>query len=254
MNLFTYLMAKKGEFSLPHKDLFSYLLGRNNSTKTVTGTELEIKGRKIINLLLSKESTQEGTPTPDNPIDVNTIKTNIDIIISNGTDTKTITIPLGDNEICGIGDYKDELIIDSFGRCYLKKKTGKVVLNGSETWTYQYAHAWNTEINNLKQTSGNNEQPYLLCNYYEKGSANVVYQRSYGIAQPLNISKVIIHNADIETSTELKTWLSTHNTIVYYVLDVESLINLNYTVDLKLLTGTNTITNSENATMTVTYL
>ena len=41
---------------------------------------------------------------------------------------------------------------------------------------------------------------------------------------------------------------------IYYVKDSTDLIDLNYTVDLKLLSGTNTITNNENATMTITYL
>lgn len=43
------------------------------------------------------------------------------------------TIPLNNNEICGIGDYKDEIVINKNGNAKLTKRIGKVVLDGSET-------------------------------------------------------------------------------------------------------------------------
>lgn len=46
--------------------------------------------------------------------------------------TQTISLDLGDNELCSIGDIKDELIINN-KKGTIKKNIGKVILNGSES-------------------------------------------------------------------------------------------------------------------------
>lgn len=80
MDLFTYLMSKKGNNT--QRDLFSYLLGKGSggggTYTTYTGTSLNIsnsiKAQIKKFMLNSTELTQDGTPTPSNPIDVNVIK------------------------------------------------------------------------------------------------------------------------------------------------------------------------------------
>lgn len=77
MELFTYLMAKNGHNTSVKKDLFSYLLGKNQSgTYTeFTGTSISAnntkKGKMKVNLL--GNTSQTGTPTPDSPIPVNVV-------------------------------------------------------------------------------------------------------------------------------------------------------------------------------------
>ena len=82
MELFDYLMAKKGHNTSARGDLFSYLLGKKASGgsgtyTTFSGTSLNISNtikaaiKKF--MLNSTELTQDGTPTPDNPVDVNVI-------------------------------------------------------------------------------------------------------------------------------------------------------------------------------------
>ena len=105
------------------------------------------------------------------------------------------------------------------GNWYKYKAIGKVVLDGTENWNYQYANAWNTEISNIKTVPNANTQGLIISNYYEKGTANQVYQRSYGVALPANAEKITIKNIDMESATALKNWLSTHNTTVYYALE-----------------------------------
>ena len=56
------------------------------------------------------------------------------------------------------------------------------------------------------------------------------------------------------TPNDFETWLSTHNTDVYYVLITPQLIDLNYTVDLTLYEGTNNVTNSEDMDMNITFI
>ena len=89
MDLFTYLMAKNNQNT--HKDLFSYLLGKNaggsGTYTTFSGTSLNISNTikaKIKNFMLnSTELTQDGTPTPDNPVDVNVIKGENNVKVEN---------------------------------------------------------------------------------------------------------------------------------------------------------------------------
>lgn len=106
MDLFTYLMAKNGHNT--GKDLFSYLLGKKASGgsgtyTTFSGTSLNISNTikaKIKNFMLnSTELTQDGTPTPDNPVDVNVITGDNNIKISNGTEEQNYPIILSSNNL-----------------------------------------------------------------------------------------------------------------------------------------------------------
>lgn len=77
MDLFTYLMAKNDHNTSVNKDLFSYLLGKNQSgTYTdYSGTSLSINNTKKgkMKLSLKGNTSQTGTPTPDNPIPINVV-------------------------------------------------------------------------------------------------------------------------------------------------------------------------------------
>lgn len=376
MNLFTYLLSKKGKNSLVHKgDLFAYLLGKQTpkEVKTATGTTISITDAtkaKIVSLTLSKESMQDGTPTPESPVEIKTVtgyrnlfdgavfkanyivnnqgaqsyngaynlykittlipgktytvhfksidtqprsnrycfydsndgfisyteipnvfagaeatKTftvptntsyvlfhtgklieNLQIVegndvlpyvpygtnwvytkVTNGTDTNYYTIPLNNNEIVGIGDYKDELIIDSDGHCYLNKKVGKILLNGTETWS----KSSNTNIDRYVMPQGTHKNYiHSLSNYFKYVGA------TYNIGFYNNVGTQLIFNfASYGTTTLLqwKEWLSEHNVICYQPLKEEQLIDLNYTIDIRLFNGVNNISNSDDMDMTLKY-
>lgn len=163
---------------------------------------------------------------------------------------KTIPIPLNNNFIGGISTYKDQLLIDKDGHCYLNKKIGKVVLDGSETgWNIQSRgsgvyRAYKT-IDNIKSLSNRNE---VLSNYFKYAGQSETVGNIYAY------DTTIYLYTDLTSTNDFKTWLSTHNTEVYYVLATPQLIDLNYTVDLELFSGINYITNSENADMDLTYI
>lgn len=131
-----------------------------------------------------------ASPNPDYPQEIKTVKGNVGITISNGTNTRNYTIPLGDNEIVGKGINLDELIIDKNGHCWLNKKFNKIDSYNGETITTDY---WST-------TGG----------------------------------------------------LDTGAT-VYYVLDTPQLIDLDYVSDIRLYIGTNNINNSDEMTMELEY-
>lgn len=378
MDLFTYLMGKNDKNLLPHSDLFSYLLGKNSvKIQTASGTEISIISKKGIlsSLELSKLSTQEETPTLDNPQEVKTVngyrnlfdiskvltngervinnndgtltinvpsttagvtalnpnklsdycpslkvgdivylqanttgttkriylstsgsywnfgasrtitQNDLDSVVNwyasglstsatisnimitsvanvpyipygtnwiyiedtNGTNTKYITLPLNDNEICGIGDYKDEYIVDKNGHCWLNKKIGKMIFDGTETWTadgdffYTLAHG---KIGSSTQ---------FLCNYaiYKSKQPATALTEFYLTTSGAYYPEFSKYN--FTGTSAFKTWLTTHNIIVYYPLVEENLIDLNYNVDMNIYKGANTITNSEEAVMTIQY-
>lgn len=386
MDLFTYLGAKNGKFTLPHKsDLFAYLLGKNSKLpiQTASGTTLEITAKKsnVLELTLDKMCSQDGTPTPDNPIEVNvaegyrnlfsgnysqfdstggtgaaygyfklpddneiytltliaknnyTIPSNvylgftknggnandgfswvisqgmtvtageiksystknlrfisiyannnstletimnnfyvqlekgstihpyvpygnnyINLNITDGVNSINKQIPLNDNFIGGIGDYKDELVIDKNGNAKLIKKIGKKILNENQAFTRdnEKPNSWRyyTPSNTIPSSINN----ISLSNYFEnKNSSSITNLDSQGLTV-INKNQIIfrIDKTIASTTTELKAWLSTHNTDVYYVLETPTTTPLG-NIDISLFKGSNIITNSDNCNMTIKY-
>lgn len=403
MDLFTYLMAKNGNNTSVHGDLFSYLLGKGQSqTQTISGVTIYIPdAKKLVSFMMTKESTQDGEPTPDNPVPVNVVegyrnlydfvngnysgdnnatitrengtyivnapnlyanarfnqsnlqlKPNItytfyakiinttaingsrvyvsvglstigqiwgnkvfangiskvtfttpntmsntawiglypsegdttatftdvmlvegdqelpyvpygnnyvNVVVSDGTNTNNYPIPLNNNEIVGIGDYKDELKVDKSGHVFINKKTGKKIITGSESWNYSaQTNSVFYSTNTITDFARSNNIPF--SNYY-KGKSNVANARtasSYGgnnsiLFTTSTTNYVYIVDNRYTSSDDLKNWLSTHNTEVYYVLETPELIDLQTTVDLKLFKGVNNVSNSEDGYMTIEY-
>ena len=167
-----------------------------------------------------------------------------------------ITLPLNGNEVDGIGDYKDDYIIDKTGHCYLKKKTGKMVLNGSESgWytnldkTYTYQFILNGFADNLNLRSCEIKSNYF---YNKLGNPSDTTNEDYALVYNYLLA-ITIRKSITPTLTDFKSWLSTHNTDVYYVLETPQLIDLNYIVDLRLFKGVNIISNSDDMTMVLKY-
>lgn len=169
-----------------------------------------------------------------------------------------VTIPLNDNKIVGIGDYKDELIVDKNGHCWLNKKTNKIILDGSENWAKGSKQTRNRYyVNNLINTIWNNDRIDIISNYFVCITPNQSDGDYIGLSK-FNAAGFMINfdlnDENFDTIEKFKTWLSTHNTEVYYVLATPQLIDLNYTVNMTLFKDINNISNSEDANMSVTYL
>lgn len=369
MDIFNYLMNKKGHEIFKNNDILSYLL-KKGRIHTASGTEINITNAKGFHSLeMTKLSTQTGTPTPENPVEVNTVKgyrnlfsgdysqfdntggegelydyfklphnttytltliakndftgngstylgftgnggnanngyiwlirnaTNVhkgDILtyttneygyismysnnattlqlfmdnfyimltesetqlpyvpygsnyiyttITDGTNSKIITIPLNNNEVCGIGDYKDELLIDKDGKCYLNKKIGKLLneIAAVGTLASGYVYGYKNALWSNKKVGKFGG----ICNkalFSADRTPNTFYENDRNFAFVG------------DTNDTLETMQQKYNGAdVYYVLAEENLIDLNYTVDLTLYSGTNTITNSENMDMVLEY-
>lgn len=110
---------------------------------------------------------------------------------------------------------------------YIHKEIGKVVLNGSEEWSYSstdttgIVRMLTTILNGIGKGSGGNVVSPIFCNNYKACSPNQTYLRNIGMSMS-TVGNIEIYDSSYNESssvTNFKTWLSTHNTIVYYVLN-----------------------------------
>lgn len=214
-----------------------------NSAGTLKAKIMLIKGTTLINY--EPYTNEVATPSPTYLQTIHTISGNNTITIANSdnTENQNFTINLGNLEYCKIGNYSDEfyLATDSdtgltAGKWYLKKNVGKVILNGSESWSKggSNQHTANTNLFYMslvgkKQGTGNLMSNYFI-NRYVIGAANDFT----GICGQSNNSIIYIRIDQQLTVSEFKNWLSTHNTIVYYVLATPEYTLLNNTLQSQL--------------------
>lgn len=202
------------------------------------------EGNIKIDLTLNpSEITQDGTPTPESPVNVNVIKGNNTITISNSDNTKSqnYSINLGDLEYAKIGDYEDEIYTEN-GNWYLKENVGKVLLDGSETynsvWYYPDAPRYgvSTELPNALTTTSSSQFIQMYSNRFVAHKQDDLWTASLysnGICMRTNYNQLVIKNNDISTpatSTEMindfKNWISTHNIKVYYPLTTPTITQI----------------------------
>ena len=114
-----------------------------------------------------------------------------------------------------------------YNKWYIEKNIGKVVLDGSEGWQEQSSSTANhprfkiytlSYDYNMLLPSSNNDTFYGLCNNFKPLSTSNTYNSNQGISLDIT-SNLAFYVNDITTVANFKTWLSTHNTIVYYVLN-----------------------------------
>lgn len=167
-----------------------------------------------------------------------------------------VPIPLNNNEIVGIGDYKDELIVDKSGHCWLNKKTVKGIYDET-VYTIKIDALSSSDYTQFNLTSllpNCINSSYSKCNYlpYYSGATGAGKTQAGFVQGKINF--VLSFPTSIaNTVNDFKTWISTHNIVVYAPLETPDLIDLNTTVDLKLFKGVNNISNSEDANMTIEY-
>ena len=166
-------------------------------------------------------------PNPDYPQEIEVVTGNVEVTISNenNTESKTLPVSLGTIELCIIGDYQDYFYKDS-GKWYVHNAIKKLVLNGSENWGGTTSYNYNVFAVNLDNYARILNQKTVYSNYYNgiPNTAGIVdfgnnYNNSIGVRTANDhINNLYISNNEITTVADFKSWLSTHNTIVYYVL------------------------------------
>ena len=187
-------------------------------------------------------TTQNGNPTPSNPIEM-TCKT--------GDITETIegqqyTFSLGNIKLDGIGTFKDRIYKDS-NKWYIEKKTTRKVLTGEtgETWTYSSQHKtfYITLSDIYNQDIYGNEilLSDKLVNYGQSlwnDKTATVYE--YGFLG--NTSYIHIRNKNYTNLNNFKTWLGNNNIEVIYPLATSVITEI---TDTTLLNQLNNVGNIE---------
>ena len=127
-------------------------------------------------------------------------------------------------ELCKIGNYQD-YIYKSNSNWYKHAEVGKAVLDGTETWTFTsngnawYISNWATG-NNAKTPSGDSVLSNTLTDYFVNITRDSAAASSNGAGMSIYGALFLKHGLYVTSadSSAFKTWLSTHNTAVYYVL------------------------------------
>lgn len=137
---------------------------------------------------------------------------------------QTYPLSLGNLELCRIGDYQD-YIYKSGSDWHLHKETKKAIFNGSENWAY------NSEVNRERVFVTVNDialQEYVttapvvtVCDQFRGSNWFNLYRGTAGVnvmSSHDSNHRIIIRTNDFTSADSFKTWLSSHNMTVYYVL------------------------------------
>ena len=166
-------------------------------------------------------------------------------------------------ELCKIQDYKDK-IYNQNNKWYLEKNIGKVIFNGTENWAdrpnYTYADRF-VLSNGVPNQKTNNFNGY--SNYFEVANGGTIPD-TYPYIRPNNTQATCNFSAKGTTTlAQFKTWLSTHNTILYYILatptttEITDTELINQLEAIRLQLGVNNITvdsNNLSSPLKLTYL
>lgn len=162
-------------------------------------------------------------------------------------------IDLKDNELCSIGDIKDNLIVNLDGTTIIEKKIGKYQCTGDEdinrittktSGNYRFSIGIGTNnVAKMESASGKN---YIYCNLLNAINRDMSYNEHdgicYGHPTLTSYKDFVIYTDETKNMTidEFKTWLSENNVTVYYVLAEPYTIDLGQ-VDISLFENINHI-------------
>ena len=119
-------------------------------------------------------------------------------------------------ELCKIGTYQDRIYKED-GKWWLHKELGKMVLDGTETWTWQpsggYDRAGLTPTGAYIYTDTTRHSSSVRSSHFSASTTN-----DYGIVFQYQEKTWFYPQATITTLADFKTWLGTAKPSVYYAL------------------------------------
>ena len=140
--------------------------------------------------------------------------------------TYQITLPEG-TELCKIGDYQDRIYKDS-DKWYIEKQIGKVVLNGSETWVLNesgtgYVRFTTTESDLISTSVSDVAKYFVISDRFVSSTSNQTVNANADKNRVCAVTnkRLLFKTLDTALSTTQlwKTWLSSNNVEVRYVLN-----------------------------------
>lgn len=184
----------------PHTTAFIYDSGWKNANFSFTTGNVDVYS----NISIKKTNNSNITPN-----DVSEVQFQLE----KGSKANAYT-PYGTDtiELCKIGNYQD-YFYKSGSKWYLHKEIEKIIANGSENW------ALSSGIYVLSRLSTNTHlaNSTLISNLYEFITAGELQTKNYGIRAG-NADFLQVKNVDITSLENFKTFLSTNNLVVYYIL------------------------------------
>lgn len=175
----------------------------------------------------------------------------------------SLNIAIPSNEFIGkINDtYKDTLNVvykdDGQYHLVLNKMIGKIVLDGTENWyiksqTYRFDN-----FNGKSYSSFDENNPMAFSNYFRWAngtSGNFVNGAMWYVLAGNELVMQKDENPNSTTLANFKSWLSIHNTEVYYALATPYEVDLGIVDMPNTYKGTTHIFNSVDTNMSVTYV
>ena len=166
-----------------------------------------------------------ASPNPDYPQDIQVVTGDSTITIDDGGDnSQTYVIPFGDTYLAAIGDYADEPVnVD--GTWYIRRAIGKVVLNGSEGYglvsNSQSVFYIDNKVQDFARSDNTPMSDYFsgADNVYGNSGARTLSDNTMAFITEATPNRLYIRASQFaNVVADFKTWLSTHNTTVYYAL------------------------------------
>lgn len=226
---------------------------------TVTGTV----DYPIIALNLYGNSVQDGTPTPDAPIDIVNVGDDGTVIITvdNGSDITLSAEITSGLPLCSVSDVRDELIYNADGTGKIIKRTAKIVFDGSndEDWLF-YSDSgapFQIYLKNGILFESQTELPKLYCNKYQRVPQGATWGNyDYMVSVNVGGTSLVIRDISITTLEEFKAKLNAVPMAVVYVLATPQEIELSAAemtllMQLQTFNGVTHIYNDEGAEIKV---
>lgn len=159
------------------------------------------------------DTEQDGTPTPDSPVDVDVVTGTQTVTISDGTNTGSFTVNLGSTELCKIGTYQD-YIYKSGDDWYLHKETVKEVFDGTEEWNYGEISTFYRGTHVYSGWMPNQQNFYN--DHFSAGSTSTT-PNVCGIGGS-QVFMSMDASLGVTTKADWLTWLSNNNVTMYVIL------------------------------------
>lgn len=196
-------------------DITKLYLLETKHIEDITDNELFVAEKyhqKLDDLQLKGNATQNGTPTPDAPVAVQTVSGEQTITISDGTNTQEYTIDLGSIELAKIGNYQDR-IYKNDGKWYLEKKVGKLNMadirwdglkDAGNLYSIGFATSYNAKVD------------VTLSNIFVHDWTAWAGNGKFGIASAGSLW-MMTGDSTIDANNA-PSWLANKNAVMYYAL------------------------------------
>ena len=233
----------------------------------------------LIGLNLYGRSTQNGTPTPENPVDIVSVGDSgtVNITANNGADVSvtveiTTALPLCGIPVSSGGNYTDsngqqwicdELIYNADGTGKIVKHILEMTFDGSsdEAWNLLSDNRFGITVNNVVYPSRTSNKADIISDSFVCLTADKIFNDVSAIGLALNPTNKIMYcrvNSSISTIETFRDWLQSNAVKILAVATEPREIELTSAEttafrQLQTFNGTTSISNNSGAEMSVKY-